>query len=145
MDSYLLHITPEDSKHLFDNTDTDFTVQLPTTLTLGPESYIELCEFVCKLEGNDRLATICILCDLCQPSIVNGKQVPLLRAIMLSNQKRPTLEFLNPYKIKTPCQRVNCFRVYLREADLSELTVELKNVQLTLRINGCSDKIRGLA
>ena len=135
MNSHVLYLSPTDSMHLFPgNTNQDFVVQFDKSLELGSACSIELLEFRCFPEKQNR-ETIYVLCDLCDNSTVLGMQAPVLRAVCLNNLRRISIEFANPYKIKASCSSARNCRVYLRGRDFQPLAFEVTDVEVTLRVS----------
>lgn len=71
----MLYLSLADSRHLYPtNTSTDFRVHFSQELHLREESYVELLEISCVIEGKCNRDSLCIMSDLCgQRSAVFGR------------------------------------------------------------------------
>ena len=135
MEYYMLHLSPNDSKHIFtENTCDDFIVEFDKTITLPEESFVELMEIRGFVDERSR-DTIYILSDICQNSTLFGIQVPVLRPLTMNSVRRVAQEFVNPYKIRVASQNLSRCRIYIRGNNLQKLTFDVKELEITLRLS----------
>lgn len=132
--SYILHLSPDDSKTTFPtNSCTDFIVELDKSIPLPPDSFVEMLEIRAMLDDRSR-DTIYILSDICENSVLFATQAPLLRAVAIAGVRRVAHEFTNPYKIRVSTQELRRCRIYLRGRDFKELSFNVTELEVTLRI-----------
>ena len=131
----ILYLSPEDSVELFPtNTSSNFVVEFDKAIKLPSECYVDLVEFRGMMSDRSR-ETIYIMSDICQNSIVFGTQAPILRAVSLAGVRRVSQEFVTPFKVRVCTDELKRCRIYLRARDFKELSFEVSEVELTLRLS----------
>jgi len=122
---HYLFLSSEDSKLIHSNTNSDFTIELPTALE-G--------KFTCGVTqikiNNTTKEDLCVYCDIIEESYINDSLLPLLRVIKRSNTFNPVYYF-NVKQIRIP--RI---KIWIRTRSGSKpqltgktsLTLALKNV-----------------
>lgn len=134
MSSYIVYASNSDSTSIFkNNKPDDFVLKLDKSFHFQKNSTIELVEFRCRQRGKGR-TTFYVMTDICETSLFNGMHHPILRAITLPGTKSFTSEFTSPIKLKTVLGPVNQIRVYIKPKNFSETSVDLLEVQVTLRL-----------
>ena len=133
-----MHISSKDSDKLFSaNTYLDFTVQTPSYINLPVESRefdflsnkwsVALVDFALYNQDGTRLTNpptdFILLCSLCAPSYIKGRDAPVVRIFMLeSNAALAVSDNSTHYiDIKNSAHNFNQFRVYIRDLDLNPI------------------------
>lgn len=133
--SHILYLSPEDSIKLFStNTSTSFVVEFDKTIKLPPECYVELIEFRGMMSERSR-DSIYVMSDICENSTVFATQAPILRAVNIPGVRRVYQEFSTPYKVRVSTQELKRCHIYLRARDFKELSFEVSEVEITLRLS----------
>lgn len=118
-------------------TSDDFTILLPRQLLLHDNSSIELIEF--RMKTLEKARGLCyVMTDVCVESLVNNRQLPVLRPVHLAGAKSTNKTFPVVFPVSTRPGRHAHFRVYLRDSDMNSLAFKVTEVNLTVRLNNVS-------
>ena len=137
MKQWVLHVSPDDSRHLFpSNRSTDFTVQLGEGMQLSEESFVELLEISCVIDGKYNRDSLCIMSDLCgQLSFLFGREAPLLRVVpLISDRKRLSVEFNSPQRLRCRSGFWKQCSFHIRDRRFETPSFSISELQLSLRI-----------
>lgn len=134
MDSYELFVS-NDSTKLSSNRPHDFVVQLNKSLELNENSSIEVLAWAYSSPSKVLRTTCYIFCDMAENSFFHGSEQPVIGIILPSRKNYERCSMENPSKYKTITGKINRFRVYVRNDQLSDSKFNLSNLQLSLRFN----------
>jgi hypothetical protein len=130
----MLYVSNTDSNNIFpDNKVTDFVVDLKKDIFMNHDSTVELIEFRCRAIARQSKEVLYVMSDICERSIVHGKELPLLRFIPYSGIKSHFIEVYNPITLKTIPGCYNRFRIYIKDKNFTDVSVALAEAQITLR------------
>lgn len=134
MDSYELFVSNESTK-LFSNKPHDFVVQLNKCLELNENSTIQVLTWAYSSPSKVLRTTCYIFCDVAENCFFHGSEQPVIGVILPSRKNYERCRLENPTAHKTLSGRINRFRVYLKDDQLSDSKFSLTNLQLTLCFN----------
>ena len=139
MSSLIIYSSSKDYEHLYkSNKPTDFYVEFDKVIETNENSTIELLEFRCHLNDKSR-KDICVICDICDNSILFGHKIQILRLITLPGLKNVSCVFNEPIKINIIDKFIKKFKIYLRDVDSTSTSLEFLDMHITLRINNVSN------
>ena len=131
-----MHISSSDSNHLFSaNTYTDFTIQTPSHISLPvhnrdfdflPQQWsVALVDFALYNADGLKLQTspsdFVLLCSLCAPSYIKGRDAPVIRIFALDGNAALTVSDNSTHyiNVKSSAHTFNQFRIYIRDLELN--------------------------
>ena len=109
MEHYLFLSSKDSLNYHKSNHSADFTVELNHDLLLEGQWKIALLDFTCDVKQSDHV-TVC--CDLCSPSWINDRYMPVLRTFYVT-EGLLTTNFAFPYYINTHSSTVKRVRLYM--------------------------------
>ena len=128
-------LSSKDSQNYFSNTPNSFTVQLNRQIQFDGYWVVALTEFNLSdnIQKSNKGAEIFICCDICQETFVGGKELPLLRRIILDGEKESTnIIFTSPYYIPVKTSQLQQIQIYIKDRSGNLVSFQQEQVSLTL-------------
>jgi hypothetical protein len=105
-----------DSVEYFDNKPNCFRVQLNKQIQLDGYWTVALTEFTTESwNSSKKSADVFVCCDICEETIVGGKDVPLLRRVFLGEKKESNIIYTLPYYVPVKIGELQQICIYITD------------------------------
>lgn len=110
-------LTSTDSSEYFENKPHCFRVQLNKQIQFDGYWTVALTEFSTEsLISSKKKSELFVCCDICEESIVGGKEAPLLRRIYLGKNPK-NITYSQPYYIPVKIGQLQQIAIYITDRD----------------------------
>lgn len=105
-----------DSLEYFDNKPNCFRIQLNKQVQFDGYWTVAVTEFTTESwDVNKKSSEVFICCDICEETIVGGKDIPLLRRVFLGEKKENNIIYKLPYYIPMKIGQLQQICIYITD------------------------------
>lgn len=129
MDSYHIYAGSEGSADLYsNNAPDDFICQLPEDIQIDGKWEMALKEIIVSIPDPGRIHELYVCADDIQPSIVDGKYMPVLNKVMTYGGPDMVLNFPNDHYVKVTRPTLHAIRIYMYDTNGRPFSLEAGSV-----------------
>lgn len=111
-------LTSTDSSEYFDNKSNCFRVQLNKQIQFDGYWTVALTEFSSEswIASKKKKSELFVCCDICEETLIGGKEAPLLRRVYLG-EKAENITYTLPYYIPVKIGQLQQIGIYITDRD----------------------------
>ena len=127
-------LSSTDSSNYFNNSPNNFTVQLNRQVQFDGYWVVAVTDFNIKnyKQNKTNEHEIFLYCDICQETFVGGREIPLLRRIVLNSDQKTNIIFTTPYYIPLKVSQLQQIKIYIKNRKGDPVSFQTEEVTLTL-------------